>query len=96
MSCSALTPSAPVSRPLRIAMTPIEQVADELLVARLEDVQRQPHAWEQHRGQREQGQHLAHVVDIIYRPACKLSPGNSFAAAYRAAYSERQRVDGTK
>src|SRR6266567_4620293 len=39
---------------------PVEQVADELPVPLLEDVQRQQHAGVEHRAEREQRQHLAH------------------------------------
>jgi len=41
-------------------LRPVEQVADELPVPLLEDVQRQHHAGVEHRAEREQRQHLAH------------------------------------
>jgi predicted TIM-barrel fold metal-dependent hydrolase len=49
-------------KPLRLGLR--AQVRDEHPVALLENVQRQAHAREKHRGQREQGQQLAHIQEI--------------------------------
>ena len=70
---SECTPSIPVSRPLRMAITPncrgsgpLEQIPDELAVTFLEDVQRQEHAGVQHRAEREQRQQLAHPPPSLH------------------------------